>query len=238
MPKIRSDSLRVYQNRTRTGELTVFFLTGLCYNADVNRKGAAVMTRSSAPMKAAKTGYIIMSALMIAFGCTLIIFPDTLASAMCSVMGVTAAVFGAVKIASYFSKDLFRLAFQHDLAEGILLMILGVTGAVKPELFLGFIGVVFGVCMMTDGLLKIQTAIDARLFGVGKWWLIMAAAVLTGCAGFFLIVNPVDSAAVVAAILGVSLLAEGTLNLVTVLVAVKIVKNQMPDDIIVTEKHA
>ena len=196
--------------------------------------------RSVTPMRAAKTSYIIMSALMIALGAVLIAAPDTLASAMCSVIGVAAAVFGAVKLVSYFSKDLFRLAFQHDLAEGILLVILGVTGAVKPELFLGFIGVVFGLCVLADGLLKIQTAIDAKFFGVSKWWLILAASVIACTAGFFLMINPVDSASVIAVILGLSLIAEGVLNLITVLVAVKIVKNQMPDDVITitTEYHS
>ncbi|MBR1833508.1 MAG: DUF308 domain-containing protein [Ruminiclostridium sp.] len=190
------------------------------------------MMRSVTPMRTAKAGYIAMSVILMAAGAVLIAAPDTLASAMCSVLGVVSAVFGGVKIASYFSKDLFRLAFQHDLAEGILLMILGVTAAVKPELFLGFIGVIFGVCVLADGLLKIQTAIDAKVFGVSKWWLILAAAIAADIAGFFLIINPVDSAAVVAVILGVTLLMEGLLNLITVLVAVKIVKNQLPDDII------
>ena len=190
------------------------------------------MMRSVTPMRTAKAGYIAMSVILMAAGAVLIAAPDTLASAMCSVLGVVSAVFGGVKIASYFSKDLFRLAFQHDLAEGILLMILGVTAAVKPELFLGFIGVIFGVCVLADGLLKIQTAIDAKVFGVSKWWLILAAAIAADIAGFFLIINPVDSAAVVAVILGVTLLMEGLLNIITVLVAVKIVMNQLPDDII------
>ena len=190
------------------------------------------MMRSVTPMRTAKAGYIAMSVILMAAGAVLIAAPDTLASAMCSVLGIASAVFGGVKIASYFSKDLFRLAFQHDLAEGILLMILGVTAAVKPALFLGFIGVIFGVCVLADGLLKIQTAIDAKVFGVSKWWLILAAAIAADIAGFFLIINPVDSAAVVAVILGVTLVMEGLLNLITVLVAVKIVKNQLPDDVI------
>lgn len=188
--------------------------------------------RSAAPMITAKAGYIIMSVLMTAFGIVLIASPETLASAMCSVMGVAAAVFGAVKLVSYFSKDLFRLAFQHDLAEGILLVILGVTCAVRPELFLGFMGAVFGVCVLADGLFKIQVAVDAKEFGVGKWWLILAASVVTAIAGFFLIIDPIGGAAAAAVILGISLIAEGVLNLITVLVAVKIVRNQQPDDVI------
>lgn len=185
--------------------------------------------RSVTPMKAAKTGYIVMSAVMILLGCLMIAMPETLASAVCTVLGISAAVFGVVKILSYFSKDLFRLAFQHDLAEGILLVVLGVTGIVKPELFAGFIGALFGVCILADGLLKMQVAVDAKEFGVSKWWLILTAALVTGITGFFLIVDPLESAVVAAVILGIALLTEGILNLITVLVAVKIVKNQLPD---------
>ena len=198
-----------------------------------------MMMRSVTPMRAAKTGYIVMSVLMAVLGGVLIVYPDALAPSLCTVMGIAAAAFGAVKIVSYFSKDLFRLAFQHDLAGGILLMILGITGAARPELLLKFIGIVFGICVLTDGLLKIQVALDAKTFGVSKWWLILTAAVLTGTAGFFLIIDPVESAAVAAVVLGISLLAEGALNLITVLTAVKIVRNQMPDDVItVTSVHS
>lgn len=198
-----------------------------------------MMMRSVTPMRAAKTGYIVMSVLMAVLGGVLIVYPDALAPSLCTVMGIAAAAFGAVKIVSYFSKDLFRLAFQHDLASGILLMILGITGAARPELLLKFIGIVFGICVLTDGLLKIQVALDAKTFGVSKWWLILTAAVLTGIAGFFLMIDPVESAAVAATVLGISLLAEGALNLITVLTAVKIVRNQMPDDVItVTSVHS
>ena len=185
--------------------------------------------RSVTPMKAAKTGYIIMSAIAMILGCVMIAAPETFASSMCVVLGMTSAVFGVVKLISYFSKDLFRLAFQHDLAEGILLIVLGITTAVKPELVMSVIGVIFGVCVFADGLLKIQVAIDAKAFGLRKWWLITAAAVLACTAGFFLIIEPLSGAAALAVIFGLSLIAEGALNLITVLAAVKIVKNQMPD---------
>ena len=197
-----------------------------------------MMMRSVTPMRTAKTGYIVMSAIMVILGIVLIASPEALAPSMCTVMGIAAAVFGAIKIVSYFSKDLFRLAFQHDLAEGILLLILGITGAVRPELLMKFMGMAFGICVLADGLLKIQVALDAKAFGVSKWWLILTAAVLTGIAGFFLLINPVESASVAAVVLGISLLAEGALNLITVLTAVKIVRNQMPDDVItVTSIH-
>ncbi len=187
------------------------------------------MMRSVTPMRTAKIGYIVMSVFAIVIGTIMIAMPELLAETMCMIIGIAAAAFGTVKLISYFSKDLFRLAFQFDLAEGILLIILGITTAVMPEMFLGMIGTVFGICVMADGLLKIQVALDAKTFGVSKWWLILTAAVLAVTAGFFLIINPIESSAVVAVITGITLLTEGIMNLITVLVAVKIIKNQLPD---------
>lgn len=107
-----------------------------------------------------------------------------------------------------------------------------------PSLILESVGVIFGVMILADGLLKVQIAIDARAFGIGKWWLILAAAVITGTAAFCMMTYPIESLSAVAVILGVSLIAESILNLVTVLAAVKAVKNSQPDEIItVTPAH-
>ena len=185
--------------------------------------------RNITPMRTAKIGYIVMSVIFILGGITMIAAPDTSAEVICTAAGITAAVFGAIKLVSYFSKDLFRLAFQFDLAAGILLLVLGITMMVRPELFLGMVGFILGIAVLADGLLKVQTALDARVFGVSKWWLILAAAVIAGIAGLFLILDPLTGAAAATVLMGISLLAEGILNLVTVLTAVKIVKNQRPD---------
>lgn len=185
--------------------------------------------RNTAPMKTAKIGYIVMSVIFILGGIVMIAAPGTSAEVICTAAGITAAVFGAVKLVSYFSKDLFRLAFQFDLAAGILLLILGIAMAVRPQMFLGMVGFIFGIGVMADGLLKIQTALDAKTFGVSKWWLILAAAVFAGIVGLFLIIDPLSGASAAAVLMGISLLAEGLLNLVTVLTAVKIVRNQRPD---------
>lgn len=185
--------------------------------------------RNITPMRTAKIGYIVMSVIFIIGGIVMTAAPGISAEAICRAAGIAAAVFGAIKLVSYFSKDLFRLAFQFDLAAGLLLLVLGITMMVRPELFLGMVGFILGIAVLADGLLKVQTALDARVFGVSKWWLILAAAVIAGIAGLFLILDPLTGAAAATVLMGISLLAEGILNLVTVLTAVKIVKNQRPD---------
>ena len=185
--------------------------------------------RNTTPMTIAKTGYIIMSAILIICGIIMITAPDISAEIICRTIGITASVFGAVKLMSYFSKDLFRLAFQFDLAAGILLLTLGITMSVRPDIFIGMFGMILGIVILADGLFKIQTAVDAKAFGVSKWWLILLAALIACTAGFLLMIDPIDGATAAVLFAGISMLADGILNLVTVITAVKIIKNQRPD---------
>ena len=77
--------------------------------------------RSVTPMRAAKTGYIIMSVLLCVLGVVLFVWPGVSVAVIGELLGIGMIVFGAVKVAGYLSRDLFRLAFQYDLAFGLLL---------------------------------------------------------------------------------------------------------------------
>ena len=182
-------------------------------------------------IKAAKTGYIVMSAVLCILGIMLIAAPEFFAPLIAKICGIALAVFGLVKLIGYFSKDLFRLAFQFDLASGILLLILGAIMIFKSDHAVAFAGIVLGVYILVDGLLKIQIALDARQFGIGRWWLIFATAGLTGTLGFLLVLRPAESAEIFMILSGISLLSEGILNLITVLLAVRIIRHQKPDQI-------
>ncbi len=185
--------------------------------------------RSVKAIRAAKTGYIIISLLFCALGILLIAVPGITAPALAGIFGALLILFGIVKMIGYFSKDLFRLAFQYDLASGLLLMVLGMIMIWKADNVMTFISVALGIYVLADGLLKIQIALDARVFGIRRWWMILAMAVAAGLIGCMLIVYPAKSAGVLAVLLGCSVLAEGILNLLTVLLAVRIIRHQRPD---------
>ena len=193
--------------------------------------------RSVLPMQAAKTGYIILSVLLCGFGCFLIGKPEISTALLGSIAGVLLIAFGIFKLIGYFSKDLYRLAFQFDLAFGLLLIILGGVILTKPENLMHFLCIVTGLYVTADGLLKLQTAHDAKQFGIRTWWLILAAAILTGILGVTLMLRPAETSVVLMRIFGGVLLAEGILNLITVLMTVKIVRNQRPDIIEVSYKE-
>ena len=186
-------------------------------------------TRSIAPMRAAKIGYIVVSAALCILGAVLIAVPELSAAVLGTVCGVLLIVFGIVRLTGYFSRDLYRLAFQYDLPFGILLIVLGVILLIHPAGLMNFICITFGIFILSDGLFKIQIATEARSFGIRNWWLILVLAVLTGICGLTLMFRPGEGSSLLMVLLGITLLAEGILNFSTVLTAVKIVKNQRPD---------
>ncbi len=192
--------------------------------------------RSVAPMKAAKIGYIAISAALCLFGVILIIFPEFSASMLGVICGILLIAFGAVKLTGYFSRDLYRLAFQFDLAFGILLIVLGIIMLMRPDSLFNFICLTLGVSILADALLKIQIALDSKRFGLREWWLILAFAIVAGALGVIMIFRPSRSSIVITTLLGITLLAEGILNMSTAVTAVKIIRHQQPDYIDVDYK--
>ena len=185
--------------------------------------------RNILPMRTAKTGYIVLSLVLFLMGLFLLIFPKTLGNAFANVLGVAMILFGVIKVIGYFSKDLFRLAFQYDLAFGVLITLVGIATIARPERFLEFLCMAIGILILADGLFKIQMSMDAKEFGIHKWWLILSLAIVAGVFGALLLFNPSEGSIVIMRLIGIALMAEGVMNLATVLTAVKIIKHQKKD---------
>lgn len=185
--------------------------------------------RSVTPMRAAKTGYIIMSVLLCVLGVVLFVWPGVSVAVIGELLGIGMIVFGAVKVAGYLSRDLFRLAFQYDLAFGVLLMALGIVTLTHPGETIGFLCVVYGILVLSDGLFKVQIAVDAKRFGIDRWWAILLAAACAGVLGVLLVLRPGEGAQALTMLLGASLFLDGVMNLLVALLTVKIIRHQQPD---------
>ena len=185
--------------------------------------------RSVAPMKIAKIGYIVVSVLFCIAGILFIALPEISTKIVGIEIGIAAIVFGIVKLIGYFSKDLYRLAFQFDLEFGILMVVLGTIVLFHPKNVMAFIAAAFGIAILFDGLFKIRIALDSKRFGIKDWWLILSLAIIAGIIGVALIFDSAFGAGVLTILIGVSFLSEGILNLYTVIRTVLIVKNQVPD---------
>ena len=185
--------------------------------------------RSMTPMRVAKTGYILMSAIFCVLGLLFILRPDQSLAVMGQVLGIAMIAFGAFKLVGYFSRDLYRLAFQYDLDFGILLIVLGVIALPRWSDVMGVLAAALGIAILADGLFKIRIAVDSRAFGIRDWWMILVLAVITCGVGGLLVLRPWQGARLLAQMLGAALLCEGGLNLCVAVSTVKIIDHQHPD---------
>ena len=68
-----------------------------------------------------------MAVCLIAVGAMLLIKPDISINIICKVTGIVLIGYGIVKFAGYAAKDIFQLAFQFDLALGIVSVVFGIA---------------------------------------------------------------------------------------------------------------
>lgn len=183
--------------------------------------------RSTMMIKTAKISYMVLSAVFCAMGIVLLTRPDCDMQVIGRVTGAALAAFGAVKLLGFYSKDLYRLAFQHDHVLGILSIALGLMLLLRRGMNAGVLCLVLGVEIVTDGLFKVQTALDARRFGLNTWWLMLALAAIAAAIGAWLVVC--DGGRTLVLLSGVSLLAQGLLNLCVALCAIRITPNRQPN---------
>ena len=177
-------------------------------------------------IRIAKYGYIVMSVLFCVAVILMLVKPDLSVNAIGLCAGLSMIGFGAVKLIGYYSKDLFRLAFQYDLQFGILLMILGIITLFNPGDVMNFVCVTGGICIIAGCLFKVGISLEAKRFGIREWWITTLLAGLAGIIGIMLVLRPAEAMNTMAAILGMAMLAEGLLNICVALSLVKIVKNQ------------
>ena len=173
-------------------------------------------------LKIARNGYIAISLIFCAMGLFLVCKPGCSAVIFCTIIGLLFIADGIIKMIGYFSKDFYCLAFQFDFAFGILSILLGFVFIVHPEHIISILPIVMGIFVLVDGVLKIQTALDAKTFGLTTWWMIILLAVATCICGLLLIFKPFESAVAMMVLLGITLLIDGIQNLWVGIYTVKV----------------
>lgn len=171
--------------------------------------------RSDADMnslKRTKLAYSILSIVLIVIGIYLIIRPQTAMLTVCRVLGVVLMFYGIIRLLGYFSHDMYQLAFQFDLAMGIFSLVAGCIFLFRTEWIAELIPAFIGVIVLIDAVFKIQTSLDAKKFGISKWWLILILAVIAGALGAMLLVIPLKVVEFVMVLIGINLVIDGVLN--------------------------
>ena len=182
-------------------------------------------------LKKVKLIYSLLAVIFIIFGIYLMIRPELSLTIICRLAGVLFIIYGIVKITGYFTKDMYELAFQFDFAMGLFSLAIGCALIFFVNDVITFFPTFMGVVILIDAVFKIQTSLDARRFGLNKWWLILIMAIAAGIAGFLLIIYPREVSKLIIMFVGLNLIIDGMLNLWIVLYTVKIIHQIGTNDI-------
>ena len=137
-------------------------------------------------LQLARKGYLAMSVIFYAAAVLCIFTAEPPHTILCICCGVVLLFCGGVKLLGYTAGDLYCLAFQYDLAFGLLLLVLGVLALVYAQSLYPFLNVGLGLLVLLDSLLTIQMSRDARAFGLEVWNEILLLAIVTGTLGVLL----------------------------------------------------
>ena len=167
-------------------------------------------------LKKVKIVYSIVSFMLLLYGIFLMIYPKIGIQWIYKIGGILFIGIGIAKVIGYFSKDLLQLAFQHDLAMGIVSIVIGILMLIWTKDMIRILTICLGLFMLMEALLKIQTAIDARQIGMKSWWLILIIGLITAVIGGLLAVAPLRGTRLIIRVIGLTILAYGVMNLYVV----------------------
>ena len=179
-------------------------------------------------MKRIKALYITISILSLLAGIALVIWPGASVITICYVVGSAAILVGAVRLAGYFSKDSYNLNFQFDFAMGLVFLILGTVLIFHHGDTVAVLHFSVGILVLVDSVFKLQTALDAKHFGLKKWWVMLLCALLCAGLGLVLVILPFRTAEILVKVTGAALAVNSGENILTAGYTVKSKKRVVP----------
>ena len=179
-------------------------------------------------VKKFRTWAIVLSCLIMVLGLAMLLWPDISAKAVCCILGLLCLVIGISELVRYFQLGPVGVFFRFDLALGLVSILAGVALLTHPQGALAVLPVIAGFYIIVDGVFGVQTSVELRRCGLGRWWLSLLLGILTAAFGLLLVLDPFEGAAALMVYLGVCLLLTGVENLYALISISAAVKAGMP----------
>lgn len=138
---------------------------------------------------------------------------------VCIIMGAVSVIIGVVLLIKYF-----RAPENQNRVMLLLSLILGAIGAyiiIHPETFLSMIAVVFGIFIIYNAIIDLQSTIKMKKGGYVYWYASLIISLITLASGIVLVLLRNKAADAVALTAGIMLIVQGIMN---IWVAVKVKK--------------
>lgn len=165
-------------------------------------------------LKKTKLNLILASILTVIIGLILVLNPVNATVFICRTVGIILLATGLFITGSYFL-NIGQNVGGSSLIAGLIELALGIWISLRPDSFVQFLTVILGFIMLVHSFVMLQSAIEIKLFGIKRWWLLLITALLTLILGMIIIISPFATIAVTMTIAGISLIADGIIGIIT-----------------------
>ena len=130
---------------------------------------------------------VLLSALMVALGLVLFIWPGKTLTLASRILGIALLVGAAVSAFSWY-RDRHKVSVSYtSLAIAILCLVAGLIVLIAPKGIITLLPKLIGIAVLLNGVINLAQALELRNVGQGSWTSSLVMAVLTILLGAFLI---------------------------------------------------
>ena len=157
-------------------------------------------------------------------GLLLLIWPELMAVITKWALVIVLAVFGIIKIISYFKMTPEEGSNTLAFSGALLAFALAIYILCDAQSFAEIFPRVWGMLLLLGGFIKIQDSIDTLRLKASKWWILLIAAAISLALGIIAVIRPAFILNSIAIFLGISLLVEAVIDLVMYIIMKKATK--------------
>lgn len=162
---------------------------------------------------------LVSAVLEIAVGLLLIVNPAGFTSGIVIGLGVLLIIFGLLSIAQYFMSSPLDAAQHQGLSRGLMLLLFGALCALWSDRIVAvfpLLTVLYGVLLLMMSAAKVQVFVDMLRLRRENWGYAAVSAGVSLLLSVLVLINPFETTAVVFTLIGVTLLAEAVLDVLSV----------------------
>ena len=170
--------------------------------------------------KKLKWNLIVMSVLYLALGIFLLMVPGTALNVVCYALGGVVLLGAVIQLVRYFLVERGIFQSQLTLISGLVCLALGGFLILRSDIVVKILPIVFGLFVIFDAIGRVQNALDLRRCGYDSWKGFLALPVLSVVLGVIMILNPFGTMETLVMAIGIILIIEGAINLLSALYTV------------------
>ena len=170
--------------------------------------------------KKLKWNLVLMSLLYLGLGIFLLLKPTTALNVVCCALGGVVLICAAVQLIRYFAVERGIFQSQLTLISGLVCLGLGAFLIFRSDIVMRILPIVFGLFVIFDSISRVQNALDLRRYGYSSWKGFLLLPVLSVVLGIIMILNPFGTMETLVMAIGIILIVEGAINLLSALYTV------------------